>query len=107
MSSVTAEAPADAARTPPVFALLLRLLAHNWTWGALVLNLPNGEVHRLNGSIPGPQAIMNVREFRLPGPFLANAAMRCFGGPPGAPNAIMWLDIADAPAEVPATTRIR
>ena len=30
--------------------------------------------------------------------------MRCFGVPPEAPNAIMWLDIAEAPAEVPATT---
>ena len=30
--------------------------------------------------------------------------MRCLGVAPDAPNAIMWLDIADAPADVPATT---
>ena len=30
--------------------------------------------------------------------------MRCLGVAPDAPNAIMWLDIAEAPAEVPATT---
>ena len=31
-------------------------------------------------------------------------AIRCLGVAPDAPNAIMWLDIADAPADVPATT---
>ena len=30
--------------------------------------------------------------------------MRCFGVAPDAPNAIMWLDSALAPALVPATT---
>ena len=30
--------------------------------------------------------------------------MRCLGVAPDAPNAIMWLDTALAPAEVPATT---
>ena len=34
----------------------------------------------------------------------ARAAIRCFGVPPEAPKAIMWVDIAEAPAEVPATT---
>ena len=41
------------------------------------------------GSTPSPAAIW---------------AMRCFGVAPDAPNAIMWLDIALAPALVPATT---
>ena len=41
------------------------------------------------GSTPRPAAIW---------------AMRCLGVAPDAPNAIMWLDIADAPADVPATT---
>ena len=41
------------------------------------------------GSTPRPAAIW---------------AMRCFGVAPDAPNAIMWLDIALAPALVPATT---
>ena len=31
-------------------------------------------------------------------------AIRCFGVAPDAPNAIMWLDIAEAPADVPAMT---
>ena len=31
-------------------------------------------------------------------------AIRCLGVAPDAPNAIMWLDTALAPAEVPATT---
>ena len=41
------------------------------------------------GSTPRPAAIW---------------AIRCLGVAPDAPNAIMWLDIADAPADVPATT---
>ena len=32
-------------------------------------------------------------------------AIRCLGVAPDAPNAIMWLDIADAPAEVPGHHR--
>ena len=65
MSSVTAESPATAARTPPVFALLLRLLTANWTWGRLTLTLPNGEVHQLEGRTPGPNAVMNVIDYRF------------------------------------------
>ena len=41
------------------------------------------------GSIPSPAEIW---------------AIRCFGVAPDAPNAIMWLLIAEAPADVPATT---
>ena len=41
------------------------------------------------GSTPRPAAIW---------------AIRCFGVAPDAPNAIMWLLIAEAPALVPATT---
>ncbi len=41
------------------------------------------------GSTPSPAAIW---------------AIRCLGVAPDAPNAIMWLHIAEAPALVPATT---
>ena len=40
---------------------------------------------------------------RTPSP-AAIWAIRCFGVAPDAPKAIMWLDIAEAPADVPATT---
>ena len=72
MSSVTAEAHAAPARTPPVFALLLRLLSDNWTWGRLTLTLPNGEVHQLEGHTPGPSAVMNVIDYRFARRVLAN-----------------------------------
>ena len=65
MSSVTAEARSVPARTPPVFALLLRLLTANWTWGRLTLTLPNGEVHQLEGQTPGPNAVMNIVDYRF------------------------------------------
>ena len=59
-------------RTPRVFALLIRLLSANWTYGRLTLTLPNGEVHRLEGETPGPNAIMNVLDYRFAGRVLAN-----------------------------------
>ena len=72
MSAVTAEAHAVPARTPPVFALLLRLLSDNWTWGRLTLTLPNGQVHQLEGQTPGPNAVMNIIDYRFARRVLAN-----------------------------------
>ncbi|MGV9007071.1 MAG: class I SAM-dependent methyltransferase [Brevundimonas sp.] len=65
MTAVTAEAPTVAARTPRGFSLLLRLLAANWTYGRLTVQLPNGEVHALEGPRPGPSAILDVRDYRF------------------------------------------
>jgi len=72
MSAVTAAADPQAARTPPVFALLLRLLSDNWTYGRLTLSLPNGEIHTLVGATPGPDAVMNVLDYRFARRVLAN-----------------------------------
>ncbi|WP_339929208.1 cyclopropane-fatty-acyl-phospholipid synthase family protein [uncultured Brevundimonas sp.] len=65
MTAVTAEVSAVAARTPRGFGLLLRLLAANWTFGRLSVQLPNGEVHQLEGGRPGPSAILDVRDYRF------------------------------------------
>ncbi|MGV8929137.1 MAG: class I SAM-dependent methyltransferase [Brevundimonas sp.] len=65
MTSVTAERSQTAARTPRGFALLLRLLAANWTYGRLTVLLPNGETHRLEGAQPGPTAIFDIKDYRF------------------------------------------
>ncbi|MDP2118008.1 MAG: cyclopropane-fatty-acyl-phospholipid synthase family protein [Brevundimonas sp.] len=65
MTSVTAERPDIAARTPRGFSLLLRLLASNWTFGRLTVVLPNGEIHRLEGTQPGPTATFDIKDYRF------------------------------------------
>jgi cyclopropane-fatty-acyl-phospholipid synthase len=63
MTSVTAERHEAIARIPRGFALLLRLLAANWTVGRLTLLLPNGETHQLEGSQPGLSAILDIKNY--------------------------------------------
>lgn len=65
MSVAHADIEAVASRTPRVFAMLLRLLAANWTFGRLTVKLPNGETHVLQGKQPGPSGIMTVRDYRF------------------------------------------
>lgn len=72
MTVSTAELTQTISRTPKVFALLVKLLSANWTYGRLTLTLPNGEVHRLEGDTPGPSAIMNVIDYRFAARVLAN-----------------------------------
>jgi len=72
MTVSTADLVSSVERTPRVFALLVRLLSANWTYGRLTLTLPNGEVHRLEGEIAGPNAIMNVLDYRFAARVLAN-----------------------------------
>ncbi|MDQ1153480.1 cyclopropane-fatty-acyl-phospholipid synthase family protein [Brevundimonas sp. SORGH_AS_0993] len=65
MSVFATEIEAVARRTPRVFAMLIRLLAANWTVGRLTLRLPNGEEHRLSGEKTGPQAVLVVKDYRF------------------------------------------
>lgn len=65
MTSVTAERIETTARTPRGFTLLLRLLANNWTFGRLTVLLPNGEVHQLEGTQPGPAAVFDIKDYRF------------------------------------------
>lgn len=72
MTSVAAERHEAVARTPRGFALLLRLLAANWTFGRLTVQLPNGETHLLEGRQPGVSAVLDVRDYRFAGRVLAS-----------------------------------
>lgn len=65
MSIAAAEIEAVTRRTPRVFAILLRLLAANWTVGRLTVQLPNGAIHRLDGDQPGPHGVLNVKDYRF------------------------------------------
>ena len=65
MSVASADIKNVANRTPRVFAMLLRLLAANWTFGRLTVQLPNGETHVLTGKQPGPSGMMTVRDYRF------------------------------------------
>ncbi|WP_395945954.1 class I SAM-dependent methyltransferase [Brevundimonas sp.] len=60
LATTDLEAPT---RTPRVFALMLRLLAANWTFGRLTVCLPNGETHVLEGKQPGPNGVLQVRDY--------------------------------------------
>ena len=72
MTSVTADRPEAAARVPRGFGLLLRLLAANWTFGRLTVRLPGGASHLIEGSRPGPAAILEIRDYRFAGRVLAS-----------------------------------
>ena len=72
MTSVTAETGDAVARTPRGFALLLRLLAANWTFGRLTVLLPNGRRHELAGEQPGKAAVLDIRDYRFARRVLAN-----------------------------------
>jgi cyclopropane-fatty-acyl-phospholipid synthase len=72
MTVFTDQTAAATDRTPRVFALLIRLLSANWTYGRLMLTLPNGEVHRLEGETPGPSAVMTVLDYRFAARVFAN-----------------------------------
>jgi cyclopropane-fatty-acyl-phospholipid synthase len=65
MSVANANIEAIASRTPRMFAMLLRLLAANWTFGRLMVQLPNGENHVLRGKQPGPSGLMIVKDYRF------------------------------------------
>jgi cyclopropane-fatty-acyl-phospholipid synthase len=65
MSAVPVETVIERARTPRGFAMLLRLLADNWSSGSLTVLLPNGESHRLEGKDPGLHAVLDVKDYRF------------------------------------------
>ncbi len=72
MTSITADLSPDAARTPRVFGLMLRLLKANWTFGTLTVRLPNGIAHVLEGPQPGTAVSMDVRDYRFARRVLSN-----------------------------------
>lgn len=65
MSVASADLETVTRQTPRVFAMMLRLLAANWTFGRLTVQLPNGEIHVLQGKRPGPSGVLNVKDYRF------------------------------------------
>jgi cyclopropane-fatty-acyl-phospholipid synthase len=65
MSVASADTDTVAHRTPRVFAMTLRLLAANWTFGRLTVQLPNGETHLLQGKQAGPSGLLVVKDYRF------------------------------------------
>lgn len=72
MTSVSAERHSIGSRTPRAAALLLRLLGTNWTYGKLTVLLPGGALHCLDGSQPGPSAVLDIRDYRFAARVLAS-----------------------------------
>lgn len=54
-----------AARIPRGFGMLLRLLSDNWRVGSLTVLMPGGLSRRLEGVEPGPNAVLEVRDYRF------------------------------------------
>jgi cyclopropane-fatty-acyl-phospholipid synthase len=52
-------------RAPAAFKAALRIAAQNWLWGALTFVLPAGREVTVQGAEPGPQARLEVRDFRF------------------------------------------
>jgi len=65
MTSLAAEGRETVARAPRGAALLLRLLAANWTFGRLTVQLPGGATHVLEGREPGASAVLDIRDYRF------------------------------------------
>lgn len=65
MTSVAADPHPASARAPRGAAMLLRLLAANWTCGRLTVMLPNGASHVLEGTEAGPSAVLDIRDYRF------------------------------------------
>ena len=61
----------ELAGAPPAFRAALRIIARNWTVGALTFVLPSGRELHLRGDEAGPEARLIVRDFRFMGRVLA------------------------------------
>ena len=52
------------ARTPRAVRAVLDLAARNWRFGGLEIALPSGQHFRIGGKEPGPQARLEVKDYR-------------------------------------------
>jgi cyclopropane-fatty-acyl-phospholipid synthase len=62
---------AELRRAPAAFRAVLSIASENWEFGGLTVVLPTGRPIRIQGSAPGPQARLIVRDFRFVGRVLA------------------------------------
>ena len=62
---------AELRRAPAAFRAVLSIATENWEFGGLTVVMPSGRLIRIQGSAPGPQARLIVRDFRFVGRVLA------------------------------------
>ncbi len=67
--------PMGAIKGPKVVRTVFGMLAHNWMFGGLVIELPSGERLPLHGSQPGPQGVLLIRDYRALRRVLTGAAI--------------------------------
>jgi cyclopropane-fatty-acyl-phospholipid synthase len=64
-SSDRTDAQRLAARTPAAFRAAVAILRRNWAIGTLIFHLPSGEEVRFDGSEPGPNGVILVKDFNF------------------------------------------
>ena len=62
-------------RPPRVARTVFGLLSRNWTFGSLIIELPSGERLPMQGSGPGPQGVLIIRNYRALQRVLMGAAI--------------------------------
>lgn len=55
----------DLRKAPPAFRTALRMAIGNWAAGSLTFVLPSGKPLRIDGRSPGPDAVVQVRDYRF------------------------------------------
>ena len=55
----------DLSGAPATFRFAARVMSKNWCIGALTIVLPDGREMRLQGDIAGPEARLNIRDYRF------------------------------------------
>src|SRR5215207_225244 len=65
LAAVRAPRAMDLRGAPATFRFAARVMAQNWTLGALTFVLPDGRELRLKGDLDGPDARLIVRDYRF------------------------------------------
>ena len=70
---VTAETLAlpEVRRSPAAFRTAVRISKTNWHYGSMSFMLPSGLAFRVQGTEPGPDALLIIRDFRFIGRVMA------------------------------------
>jgi len=64
---------AELRTAPAAFRAAVDIARRNWVCGRLTIELPSGREIRVDGSLPGPDGRLVVRDFRFVGRVLASA----------------------------------
>ncbi|MDB5456107.1 MAG: Cyclopropane-fatty-acyl-phospholipid synthase [Caulobacter sp.] len=55
----------DVRRSPAAFRAAVRVATQNWAFGSLTFILPSGKALRIAGEAPGPEAVIQIRDYRF------------------------------------------